>query len=222
MDAPARLRHSAAPEEAALYALVIRNGTLVDGSGAPPRRADVAIHEGRIAVVGSVDGSAARTIDAEGALVTPGFVDIHTHYDGQVSWDADLLPSSGHGVTTCVMGSCGVGFAPCRARDRATLVELMEGVEDIPGTALSEGIRWAWETFAEYMDALDRAPHAIDFALQVPHDALRVFAMGERAVAGEAAAPADVDAMRAELRRALEAGAIGFSTGRSDNHRSRS
>jgi len=212
----------AALEVTALYDLVIRNGTLVDGSGAPPRRADVAVAAGRIAAVGAAPGSAARTIDAEGAIVTPGFVDIHTHYDGQVSWDADLLPSSGHGVTTAIMGSCGVGFAPCRAADRDKLVELMEGVEDIPGTALSEGIRWAWESFPEYMDALDRAPHAVDFGVQVPHDALRVFVMGDRAIRGEAATDDDIAAMRAELRRALSAGAIGFSTGRSDNHRSRS
>jgi N-acyl-D-aspartate/D-glutamate deacylase len=204
-----------------LFDLLITNGTLVDGTGAAPRRADVAVSGGRIAAVGEIEGAARRVLDAEGALVTPGFVDLHTHYDGQVSWDEDLLPSSAHGVTTCVMGSCGVGFAPCRARDRERLVELMEGVEDIPGTALSEGIRWSWESFSDYMDALAKTPRAIDYAVQVPHDALRVYTMGERGVAGEAATDEDIAAMRAELRRALEAGAIGFSTGRSDNHRSR-
>jgi N-acyl-D-aspartate/D-glutamate deacylase len=222
MDAPRPVGHPRALEDVTLFDIVIRNGTLVDGSGAAPRRADVAVQAGRIVAVGEVAGEGTRVLDAAGALVTPGFVDIHTHYDGQVSWDEDLLPSSAHGVTTCVMGSCGVGFAPCRAADRARLIELMEGVEDIPGTALAEGIRWAWESFSEYMDALDRTPRAIDYAVQVPHDALRVFVMGERALAGEAATDEDLAAMRAELRRALEAGAIGFSTGRSDNHRSRS
>lgn len=205
------------------FDVLIRNGTVVDGSGAAPRRADVAVVGDRIAEVGDLPGaSAARVIDAEGALVTPGFVDIHTHYDGQVSWDEELLPSSAHGVTTVVMGNCGVGFAPCRARDREALIALMEGVEDIPGSALSEGIRWSWERFPEYMDALERTPRAIDYALHVPHDALRVYVMGERGIAGEAATEEDIAAMRAELRAALESGAVGFSTGRSDNHRSRS
>jgi N-acyl-D-aspartate/D-glutamate deacylase len=204
-----------------LHDLVLKNGTLIDGTGAPARRADVAVSAGRITAIGEDLGPATRTIDASGALVTPGFVDIHTHYDGQVSWDEDLMPSSIHGVTTVVMGSCGVGFAPCREEDRERLVALMEGVEDIPGTALSEGIRWAWSTFAEYMDALEKMPHAIDFGVQVPHDALRVFAMGERGVRGEVATDADLAAMQSELRSALEAGAVGFSTGRTDNHRSR-
>ena len=204
------------------FDLLIKNGTLVDGTGAPPRRADVAVAGGTIAALGRDLGPARRTLDAEGAIVTPGFVDIHTHYDGQITWDADLLPSSVHGVTTCALGSCGVGFAPCRAGFRERLIELMEGVEDIPGSALSEGIRWRWESFSEYMDALDAEPRSIDFALHVPHDALRVYVMGERALAGEDATDADLEAMRGELRRALEAGAAGFSTGRTDNHRSRS
>jgi N-acyl-D-aspartate/D-glutamate deacylase len=205
-----------------VHDLVLRNGTLVDGTGAPARKADVAVKEGRIVAIGDDVGPGAKTLDVTGLLVTPGFVDIHTHYDGQVSWDADLMPSSIHGVTTAVMGSCGVGFAPCREEDRDRLVALMEGVEDIPGTALSEGIQWAWSTFAEYMDALDRTPHAIDYGVQVPHDALRVFAMGERAMRGEAATDQDIAAMQAELDSALRAGAVGFSTGRTDNHRSRS
>lgn len=196
---------------------------MVDGTGTPARRADVAVRGGRIVAVGDLAGQAAdRVLDAEGALVTPGFVDLHTHYDGQLSWDADLLPSVAHGVTTVVTGNCGVGFAPCRSTDRDALVALMEGVEDIPGSALAEGIRWNWQTFPEYMDALDAQPHRIDFAVQVPHDALRVYAMGERGIQGAAATDDDIAKMRADLRAALQAGAAGFSTGRSDNHRSRS
>ncbi|HSQ64015.1 MAG TPA: amidohydrolase family protein, partial [Polyangiaceae bacterium] len=169
--------------------------------------------------VGRCDGPARRTIDARGAHVLPGFVDVHTHYDGQVSWDEELTPSSLHGVTTCVMGSCGVGFAPVVPGREHKLVELMEGVEDIPGSALAEGIPWGWESFPEYMDAVARMPHAIDFLLQVPHDPLRMYVMGERAVAGEAATDDEIVAMRNLLREALRAGAAGFSTGRSDNHR---
>lgn len=201
------------------YDLLLRGGTLIDGTGAPPRRADVAVADGRIAAVGECDGPASRVIDAGGAIITPGFVDIHTHYDGQASWDADLAPSCLHGVTTCVMGNCGVGFAPVRPRDHEALIRLMEGVEDIPGTALSEGITWRWESFPEYMDALAAAPRVIDVCAQVPHDALRVYVMGERALAGEPATPEDIAAMRALTRAALEAGAAGFSTGRTDNHR---
>ncbi len=201
--------------------LKIVGGTVVDGNGGAPFTADVGIRDGRIVEIGTL-GAARETIDAQGAIVTPGWVDIHTHYDGQASWDADFAPSSLHGVTTCVMGSCGVGFAPAHARDRDVLIALMEGVEDIPGSALAEGIRWGWEGFAEYMQALDAMPHAIDFAAQVPHDALRVYAMGERAVANEEATEADIAAMRGELRAALLAGAVGFSTGRTDNHRARS
>lgn len=204
------------------YDLLVRNGLVVDGTGAAAHRANVAVKGGLIVAVGDardVDGAAARVIDAEGALVTPGFVDIHTHYDGQVSWDEELAPSIAHGVTTCVMGNCGVGFAPVRERDRARLIDLMQGVEDIPGAALSEGIRWGWESFAEYMAALDAQPHAIDFAAQVPHDALRVYAMGDRGAAKEPASEEDIAQMRALLREALVAGAVGFSTGRTDNHR---
>jgi N-acyl-D-aspartate/D-glutamate deacylase len=199
--------------------LKITGGTVVDGTGAAPRRADVAVSNGVIVAVGADVGDAARTIDAHGAIVTPGFVDVHTHYDGQVSWDDTLMPSSLHGVTTCMIGNCGVGFAPVRAADRARLIALMEGVEDIPGSVLAEGIRWRWETFPEYMDAIDDFPHAIDFVTQVTHDALRVYVMGERAFAGADATDDDVAAMRALTRAALEAGAGGFSTGRTDNHR---
>lgn len=202
--------------------LVIRNGLLVDGTGAPPRPADIAIQGGLVSAIaapGAALGPAGEELDASGCIVTPGFVDIHTHYDGQVSWDGDLLPSSAHGVTTAVLGSCGVGFAPMHAEDRDALIALMEGVEDIPGAALAEGIRWGWSSFPEYMASIDW-PHAIDFAVQVPHDALRVYVMRERGLLGEPATPDDIAKMRAELRAALEAGAVGFSTGRTDNHRS--
>jgi N-acyl-D-aspartate/D-glutamate deacylase len=203
-----------------MYDLKIVGGTIVDGTGNERYTGDVGIKDGKIVAVGSADEGAKETIDASGAIVAPGFVDIHTHYDGQISWDEELAPSSIHGVTTCAMGSCGVGFAPVRPTDHAKLVELMEGVEDIPGTALSEGISWGWESFPEYMDVLDEMPHSIDFLAHVPHDALRVYVMGERAVADETASDEDIAQMRGLLREALEAGAVGFSTGRSDNHRS--
>ena len=202
-----------------MFDLKIVGGTVVDGRGGAPVVGDVAIAEGRIVAVGDCPGPARRTLDARGAHVLPGFVDVHTHYDGQVSWDEELTPSSLHGVTTCVMGSCGVGFAPVRPGREGALVELMEGVEDIPGSALAEGIPWGWESFADYMDAVGAIPHAIDFLLQVPHDPLRMYVMGERAVASQAATDDEIAAMRDLLRAALEAGAAGFSTGRSDNHR---
>jgi N-acyl-D-aspartate/D-glutamate deacylase len=203
------------------YDLKIVGGTLVDGSGGPTRRADVGIRDGRIVEVGDLSGAAGPTLDAEGAIVTPGFIDVHSHYDGQVTWDEQLLPTAGHGVTTCVLGNCGVGFAPVRPADRQRLIELFEGVEDIPGSALAEGIRWRWESFPEYLSAID-FPHTIDFLTQVPHDALRVYAMGERALAGEAAGDDDITRMQALLHESLQAGAVGFSTGRTDNHRAKS
>jgi N-acyl-D-aspartate/D-glutamate deacylase len=202
------------------YDILIRGGRVIDGTGSKARTADVGIVDGKITEVGKLSSVATQTIDADGALVIPGFVDIHTHYDGQVSWDADLAPSSIQGVTTAVMGSCGVGFAPVRPTDHQRLIELMEGVEDIPGTALAEGLTWGWESFPEYMDRIDSFPHAIDFAVQIPHDALRVYVMGDRAVADEAATTEDIAAMRDLVGHALDAGAVGFSTGRSDNHRS--
>ena len=202
------------------FDLKIVGGTVVDGTGAPSRRANVGVKDGRITEVGACDGAASRVIDAEGAIVTPGFTDLHTHYDGQVSWDEDVAPSSLHGVTTCVMGNCGVGFAPAREKDHQRLIELMEGVEDIPGAALAEGIRWNWESFPDYMNAIDARPHAIDVVCQITHDALRVYVMGERAFAGNAATEDDIASMRALVREAVVAGAAGFSTGRTDNHRS--
>ena len=197
---------------------MIRGGTVVDGTGTPARRADVAVADGRVVAIGDCEGEARRVLDATGLLVTPGFVDIHTHYDGQVSWDADLAPSVFHGVTTVVMGNGGVGFAPVRAVDRERLIDLMQGVEDIPGTALSEGIDWRWESFPEYMDAID-FPHSIDFAVQVPHDPLRVYVMGDRALASVEATAEEIAEMARLAREAVSKGAVGFSTGRTDNHR---
>jgi N-acyl-D-aspartate/D-glutamate deacylase len=202
-----------------MYDLKITGGTIVDGTGRAAYAGDVAVSAGRIVAIGACPGPAHRVIDAAGAHVLPGFVDLHTHYDGQVTWDADLAPTSLHGVTTCVMGSCGVGFAPVRPGREDRLVELMEGVEDIPGSALAEGIPWGWESVADYMAAIDAQPHAIDFLVQVPHDPVRMYVMGERAVAEEVATDDEIAAMRALVREALAAGAAGFTTGRSDNHR---
>ncbi len=202
-----------------MYDLKIINGTIYDGTGNPSFQGDIAITDGRISALGECPDSAKTTFDASGAIVTPGFIDLHTHYDGQMSWDEEIGPSALHGVTTCVMGSCGVGFAPCRESDRDRLIELMEGVEDIPGTALSEGMQWDWTSFPEYMSALDSKPHTIDFLAQVPHDPLRIFVMGDRALADAEASEEDIAQMRGLVREALDAGAVGFSTGRTDNHR---
>ena len=202
-----------------MYDLKIKGGTLVDGTGKARFTGDIGIKDGMIVDVGDCPESGQQELDATGAVVTPGFTDIHTHYDGQISWDEEMAPSSLHGVTTAVMGSCGVGFAPCKEGDHERLIRLMEGVEDIPGSALAEGISWGWETFPEYMEALDRMPHTIDFACQIPHDVVRVFVMGDRALAEQAATEEDMAAMRRIVREAIEAGAVGFSTGRSDNHR---
>jgi N-acyl-D-aspartate/D-glutamate deacylase len=198
---------------------IIRGGTVVDGTGAPARTADVGIDDGVITDVGRVDHAGARTIDADGLLVTPGFVDIHTHYDGQASWGERMIPSSWHGVTTVVVGNCGVGFAPVRPTDHQQLVELMEGVEDIPGTVLHEGLAWNWQSFPEFMRALDGRPFDVDVAVQVPHGALRVHVMGERGARREDATEADIEAMGRIAREGIEAGALGFSTSRTLNHR---
>ena len=198
---------------------LIKGGTVVDGTGAAPYVADVGVQGGRIVELGSITTPARQTLQAQGLWITPGFIDIHTHYDGQATWDDCFTPSIYHGVTTVVMGNCGVGFAPVRPGHEDDLVKLMEGVEDIPGAALHEGIRWNWESFPQYMDALAATPRSLDYLVQVPHDPLRMYVMGERALAHTTATLADIDAMRALLREALQAGAAGLSTGRSDNHR---
>jgi N-acyl-D-aspartate/D-glutamate deacylase len=205
---------------AARFDLVIRNGTIVDGTGASSREGDVAISRGRIAAVGRFEGSGSEEIDARDRIVTPGFVDIHTHYDGQAVWDSHLAPSAWHGVTTAVMGNCGVGFTPCKPADREKLIELMEGVEDIPGPVMHEGLNWQWETFAEYVAALDRKERDIDLCALLPHAAVRVYVMGERAIRHEAATKADIDSMRRITADAMRAGAFGFSTSRTISHKS--
>ena len=200
--------------------LVVRGGAVADGLGGPLVEADVAVSDGRITEVGRVAGAGREEIDARGRVVTPGFVDIHTHYDGQAVWDQRFAPSSWHGVTTAVMGNCGVGFAPVRVEDRDRLIELMEGVEDIPGVALHEGLDWAWESFDEYLGALERKPHDIDYGAYLPHAALRVYVMGARASRLEMATAEDSAQMRTLTEQAMRAGAMGFSTSRSINHKS--
>ena len=202
-----------------MHDLVIRNGLVVDGTGSPGRRADVAIDGGLVSIVGEAPERGREEIDAEGKLVTPGFVDIHTHFDGQITWDPLLTPSFWHGVTTVVMGNCGVGFAPAAPNRRDWLIGLMEGVEDIPGSALAEGMEWGWESFPEYLDFLETLPKAIDIGTQVPHGAVRAYVMGERGARNEDANPEDIAEMAAIVREGLEAGALGFSTSRTLAHR---
>jgi N-acyl-D-amino-acid deacylase len=202
-----------------MYDLIIKGGTVVDGTGAPPFTADVAVKDGLIAEVGNIATPARETIDAGGLLVTPGWVDVHSHYDGQVTWDSQLAPSFWHGVTTVLMGNCGVGFAPCRPEKRDWLIGLMEGVEDIPGTALAEGINWEWESFPGYLDALDRKSWALDVAAQMPHGALRAYVMGDRAGRKEPATAADIAEMVRLTAEAQDAGSFGFSTSRTVFHK---
>ena len=202
------------------FDLVIRGADVYDGSGEPARRVDVAVKDGVIRQVGEVSGTGAKEIDATGQVVTPGFIDVHTHYDGQATWDSHLNPSSNLGTTTVVMGNCGVGFAPCREEDHETLIQLMEGVEEIPGTAMDEGLPWNWESFPEYLDSIESRPRDIDCAALYPHGPLRVYVMGERAVNREPATPEDIEKMKVLLKEGVDAGAVGFSTSRTLVHRS--
>ena len=203
-----------------MHDLVIRGGTVVDGSGGAPMLADVAIDGGLISAVGKIAARGREEIDATGLIVAPGFVDIHTHYDGQATWDSEMAPSSWHGVTTVVMGNCGVGFAPARPDKHDWLIGLMEGVEDIPGTALAEGMKWDWESFPEYLDALERMPRTVDVGTHVPHGAVRAYVMGERGANNEPPTETDIARMSAIVEEGLRAGALGFSTSRTILHKS--
>ncbi|WP_174274019.1 N-acyl-D-amino-acid deacylase family protein [Sphingomonas bacterium] len=203
-----------------MYDIIIRGGTVVDGTGAAPHRADVAISAGKIAAIGTIDGAAREVIEAEGALVTPGFIDIHTHYDGQFIWDDTLEPSFSNGVTTAIAGNCGVGFAPVQQKDRTRLVEMMEGVEDIPGIVLDEGLDWSWTSFPDYLDRLDRRRYTMDVAAHLPHAPLRVFVMGDRGLAHEPANDDDLAEMQRVVREAMAAGAVGVSGSRILEHKS--
>lgn len=203
----------------ATYDLIIRNGTIVDGTGAGRFTGDVAVKDGLIAAVGTVHGEATREIDAQGKVVAPGWVDVHTHYDGQATWDAEMAPSSWHGVTTVVMGNCGVGFAPAAPDRHEWLIRLMEGVEDIPGTALAEGMEWNWETFPEYLDALEAMPRTVDVGTHVPHGAVRAYVLGDRERPGAVPTSEDIRKMADIVEDGVRAGALGFSTSRTVLHR---
>ena len=201
-----------------MYDLIIENGLIYDGRGNKPFKADIAIRDKKIVKIGLIKEDSKQRIDADGKIVTPGFVDIHTHYDGQATWDPYLRPSTYHGVTTVVMGNCGVGFSPCKPDQRDWLIGLMEGVEDIPGTALHEGIDWEWESFPEYLDALEKKPFAIDVGTQIPHGAVRAYVMGERGINHEIATPEEIGEMKKIVQEAIKAGAYGFSTSRTEKH----
>jgi len=203
----------------AKYDLLIKNGLIVDGQGGEPYKGNVAIIGDKIAAVGNFDGDAKEVIDAQGKIVTPGFVDIHTHYDGQSIWSERLSPSSSHGVTTVIMGNCGVGFAPCRKEDQQTLIKVMEGVEDIPDAVMTEGLPWDWETFPQYLDALEERKRDIDVGAFLPHSPVRVYAMGDRGANREVATPDDLQRMHDITVEALNAGAMGFATSRTEIHR---
>ena len=202
------------------YDLIIRGGTIVDGTGAAGFTGDVAVKDGLIVAVGAVSGTADEVIEAAGKIVAPGFVDIHTHYDGQATWDAEMAPSSWHGVTTVIMGNCGVGFAPARPDRHEWLISLMEGVEDIPGTALAEGMTWDWETFPEYLDALEKLPRTVDVGTHVPHGAVRAYVLGDREQPGAVPTEADIAEMARIVEESVRAGALGFSTSRTVLHKS--
>lgn len=204
----------------AQYDLIIRGGAIVDGTGAPAFTGDIAVKDGLILAVGAVSGTADEVIDAAGKVVAPGFVDIHTHYDGQATWDREMAPSSWHGVTTVVMGNCGVGFAPARPDRHEWLISLMEGVEDIPGTALAEGMTWDWETFPEYLDALEKLPRTVDVGTHVPHGAVRAYVLGEREQPGAVPTAEDIAEMSRIVEEGVRAGALGFSTSRTVLHKS--
>ncbi len=201
-----------------MYDLIIKNGLIYDGLGNEPFKADLAIKDEKIVKIGEISDASENKLDAEGKIVTPGFVDIHTHYDGQATWDPYLRPSTYHGVTTVVMGNCGVGFSPCKPEQRDWLIGLMEGVEDIPGTALHEGIDWEWESFPEYLDALERKSFAIDVGTQIPHGAVRAYVMGERGINHEIASSDEIQQMKNIVQEAINAGAYGFSTSRTEKH----
>ncbi|MEQ8248199.1 MAG: amidohydrolase family protein [Alphaproteobacteria bacterium] len=206
----------------AKYDLVVRGGTVIDGTGGAPFDADVAVTDGKIAAVGKVADAGSEEIDAKGHLVTPGFIDIHTHFDAQVMWDQHLTPCSEHGVTTVLMGNCGVGFAPCKPEHRAVMVDVMDGVEDIPAAVLDKGLPWTWQSFPEFMDVLETRRADVDFGTFVPHVPIRVFVMGERGIRREPASPADIRQMAALVEEGIEAGGFGFTTSRATGHRARS